>query len=165
MEGYVFQDCFVFFSRIFFAFGFLASWLFGFLASWLFGFSASWLLGFSASGLFGFLLVYAAFGGFLALAFWLWLFASPAFPVPLRFGFCGFSLVYAALGGFGFSHPLQFLSGLFGFGTRSLVFRFGFRIVSITSSSLFESSLLRTSCGGSLPPPPTHPLLFRLFAE
>ena len=34
---------------------------FGFLASWLFGFSASWL--------FGFLLVYAAFGGFLVLAF------------------------------------------------------------------------------------------------
>ena len=36
----------------------MASWLFGFLASWLFGFSASWF--------FGFLLVYAAFGGFLA---------------------------------------------------------------------------------------------------
>ena len=48
--------------------GFWASWLlgFGFLASWLLGFSASWLLGFWASRLFGFLLVYAAFGGFLA---------------------------------------------------------------------------------------------------
>ena len=46
--------------------GFLASWLLGFLASWLLGFSASWLLGFWASRLFGFLLVYAAFGGFLA---------------------------------------------------------------------------------------------------
>ena len=46
--------------------GFWASWLLGFLASWLLGFSASWLLGFWASRLFGFLLVYAAFGGFLA---------------------------------------------------------------------------------------------------
>ena len=46
--------------------GFLASWLLGFLASWLLGFSASWLLGFWASRFFGFLLVYAAFGGFLA---------------------------------------------------------------------------------------------------
>ena len=46
---------------------------------------AFWRLGFLASGLFGFLLVYAAFGGFLA-------FASSAFPVPLRqdaaFGGC-----------------------------------------------------------------------------
>ena len=46
--------------------GFSASRLLGFLASWLLGFSASWLLGFWASRLFGFLLVYAAFGGFLA---------------------------------------------------------------------------------------------------
>ena len=43
---------------------FVFFWLFGFLA---FGFLASWLFGFSASWLFGFLLVYAAFGGFLAL--------------------------------------------------------------------------------------------------
>ena len=45
-----------------------------------------------------------------------------------RFGFCGFSLVYAALGGFGFSHPLlfEFLSGLSGFCTLSVVFGFGF---------------------------------------
>ena len=71
---------FSFCLRIFFRFwllGFLASWLLGFWASWLFGllgfsasgllgFSASWLLGFWASRLFGFLLVYAAFGGFLA---------------------------------------------------------------------------------------------------
>ena len=93
--------------------GFLASWLVGFLASWLFGFLASWLFRLLASGLFGFLVVYAAFGGFLALAFrilcipssssaggalafafmrlsaafggfWrLWLFASSAFTVPL----------------------------------------------------------------------------------
>ena len=40
------------------------------MASWLLGFSASWLLGFLASRLLasGFLLVYGAFGGFLALA-------------------------------------------------------------------------------------------------
>ena len=43
---------------MFFAFGFLASWLLG-LASWL-GVLAFWFLGW----LFGFLLVYAAFGGF-----------------------------------------------------------------------------------------------------
>ena len=49
--------------------GFLASWLFGFLAFRLLGLLASWLFGFLASGLFGFLLVYAAFSGFLALAF------------------------------------------------------------------------------------------------
>ena len=48
----------VLFWDFFFA---LASWLLDFLASWPFGFSASWL--------FGFLLVYAAFGGFLALPF------------------------------------------------------------------------------------------------
>ena len=36
------------------------------LACWLLGF---WFLGFLASWLFGFLLVYAAFGGFVALAF------------------------------------------------------------------------------------------------
>ena len=72
--------------------------------------------------------------GFLAShpRFWrLWLFASSAFPVPLR------------------ALWLWFLAS---------------RIISITSSSLFESSLLRTSWGGR-PPPPTHPLLFSLFAE
>ena len=57
----------IYFMFFFIFFSLLASWLFGFLASWLLGFSAflaSWL-----SGLFGFLLVYAAVGGFLALAF------------------------------------------------------------------------------------------------
>ena len=100
---------------------------------WLFGFShplhSQFLFGRWRLGFCGFSLVYAAFGGFLAfrilcipssssaggvLAFaafrWFmrllvafWLFASSAFPVPLRqvaFGFCGFSLVYAASGGF-----------------------------------------------------------------
>ena len=103
-EGY-FRICFLLFFLIFFSL--LASWLLGFSASWLLGFWASWLLlgflafrllGFSASwlsGLFGFLLVYAAFA-FLAFR----LFASSAFPVPLRqvafwllrlfAGLCGF---------------------------------------------------------------------------
>ena len=94
-----------------------------FFRFWLLGFLASRLLGFSASGLFGFLLV--------LVVFWLWLFASSAFPVPLRqvaFYLFGFSLVCAAFGGFGFSNPLlsQFLSGLLGFCTLSLVFGFGF---------------------------------------
>ena len=68
---------------------------FGSMAS----FSASWLLGFLASCWFMRLLG----------AFWLWLFASSAFPVLLRqvaFWLCGFLLVYVALGGFGFSPPL-----------------------------------------------------------
>ena len=61
---------------------------FGFLAFRLFGLMASRLLGFSAFCWFMWLLV----------AFWL--FASSAFPVPLRrrwlFGFCSFCLVYVA---------------------------------------------------------------------
>ena len=107
----------------------------------VFSLLASWLRGFLAFGFLAFRLL-----GFLA--FWL----------------LGFLLVYAAFGGFGFSHPLlsQFLSGLFGFCTLSWFLDLASRIISITSSSLFESSLLRTSWGGS--PPPTHPL-FRLFAE
>ena len=77
-EGYLF---YVLFRVVFFSL--LAFWLLGFLASWLLGFLASWLFGFSASWLFVFLLVYAAFGGFLALAFRM-LFTSLAFPVPLQ---------------------------------------------------------------------------------
>ena len=60
--------------------GFWASWLFGFLASWLLGFLAFRLLGFSASGLLGF----SAFCWFMRLLVAFWLFASSAFPVPLR---------------------------------------------------------------------------------
>ena len=45
-----------------------------FFRCWLLGFLASWLLGFSACCWFMRLLV----------AFWLWLFASSAFPVPFR---------------------------------------------------------------------------------
>ena len=69
-EGYFVQDLF---SFSFFSFGFLAFRLLGFLASWLFGFLASRLLGFSASCWFM----------RLSVAFWLWLFASSAFPVLL----------------------------------------------------------------------------------
>ena len=130
--------CVCFFS----AFGFLASWLLGFLASWLLGFSASrllgflaswllgflafWLFGFPASGLFGFLLVYAAFGAFLALAFRiLCIPSSCSAGGVLAFAF---TRLLAAFGGFGFSHPLlsQFLFGFFGFCTLSFVFGFGF---------------------------------------
>ena len=75
----------------FFAFGFLASWLLGFLASWLLGFSASWLLGFLASWLLGF------------SASWLFGFSASGL-----FGFLALALS-------------QFLSGLFGFCTLSLV--------------------------------------------
>ena len=60
--------------------GFWASWLLGFLASWLLGFLAFRLLGFSASGLLGF----SAFCWFMRLLVAFWLFASFAFPVPLR---------------------------------------------------------------------------------
>ena len=55
---------------------------FSLLASWLLGFSASWLLGFLASRLLGFLA--ACWLMRLVVAFLLWLFASSAFPVPLR---------------------------------------------------------------------------------
>ena len=97
----------VFVEGVFFlAFGFLASLFFGFLA-------------------FRLLLVYAGFGGFLALAFRILCIPSSS---GRRFGFSGSSLVCAAVGGFGFSHTLlsQFLSGRFGFGTLSLIFGFGF---------------------------------------
>ena len=74
-----------------FAFGFLASWRLGFSASWLLGFLASRLLGFSASCWFMRLLV----------AFWLWLFASSAFPVPLRQVAFWLLRLFAVLCGFG----------------------------------------------------------------
>ena len=147
-------------------FGFLASWLLGFLAfrllgfsaSWFLGFSASWLLGFWASGLLGFLVSWLL--GFLAFRFsasgllgflvFCWfmrllvafgLFASSAFPIPLRqvafLPFCIFSLVCAA-------SALAFrIFGLFGYWFLDLAFR----IISITTT-LFESSLLRASWGG-----------------
>ena len=75
-EGIYF--CFLFFLL----FPLLAFWLLGFLAFRLLGFLAFRLLGFLASRLLGF----SAFCWFMQLlvAFSLWLFASFAFPVPLR---------------------------------------------------------------------------------
>ena len=122
-------------------FSLLDSCLFGFLASWLFGFLASWLLGFLACWWFTRLLV----------TFWLWLFASSAFPVQSRMclfaGLCGFWWLWL------------FASSAF---PVSLVLALAFRILSITSHSLVESSLRRTSWGA---PPKPPPQLFGLFAK
>ena len=112
-------------------FGFLASWLLGFLASWLLGFSAcwllgfwaSWLLGFWASGLFSFLLVYVAFGGFLA-------FRILCIPVPLRQVAFWLLRLFASLCGFGFSHP----SGFLAFAPFHWFLDLASRIMSITTT-------------------------------
>ena len=158
-RGIYFSVFFFFFS----AFGFLASWLLGFLASWLLGFlpswllvfSACWLLGFWASGLFGFL-------GFSAFCWFMRLLVAFGFSHPLhsqflfgwRFGFCGFWWLLAAL-------AFRILRAFLAFAPFHWFLDLASRIISITTT-LFESSLLRTSWGGT---PPTHPLLFRLFAE
>ena len=150
-----------------FVFPLLASWLLGFLASWLLGFSASWLFGFSASGLFGSLLVYAAFGGFLALAFRILCIPSSSS--------AGGVLAFAAFRWF-----LRLLAALafcvLAFAPFHWFLDLASRIMSITSSSLFfelpppatvwivckviaplfESTLLQTSWA---------PLLFRFLAE
>ena len=160
---------FVFFWGILFSL--LASWLLGFLASWLLGFLASWLLGFLAVQLLGFwasgLLGFSAFCWFMRLLVAFWLFASSAFPVPLRqmavlllrlllfAGLCGFWRLLAALA-FCILRAFWLLRPFIGFLDLAS------RIISITTTP-FESSLLRTSWRGN--PPPTHPLLFRLFAE
>ena len=114
----------------------LASWLVGFLA--FSGFSAFRLLGFLASWLFGFSASWLL--GFLAsrlLGFsascWFMLLCIPS----------------SSPGFLAFAPSIGFLD-------------LASRILS-TSSSLFESSLRRTSWGAS--PPPTHPRLCRLFAE
>ena len=144
--------------------GFLASWLFAFLASWLLGFLASWLLGFLASWLLGFLASWLL--GFLAswllgfLASWLLGFAASwllGFLASRLFGFLssrlqGFwafrlLLVYAVFGGFGFSHPSGFLDLL---------------PASSASPPPYLNDHLDIMRGT---PPPTHPLLCRLFAE
>ena len=82
----------------------------------------------------------------------------------LLVGLCGFWWLLAF--GFGFSHPLlsQFLSGLFGFCTLSLVLWIWLPASSASPVSLFESSLLRTSWGGLSPTPPP-PATFRFLAE
>ena len=117
------------------------------LASWPFGFLAFWLVGFSASGLFGFLLVYAAFGGFLALA-----------PLPSSssaggvLAFAAFRWFIRLLGALAFQILCGHSSSL-GFLAVAPFHWFldlASRIISITTSSNIM--------------PPTHPLLFRLFA-
>ena len=131
----------------------------------------------------------------LLVAFWLWLLASSAFPVPLRqvafwllrlfAGLCGF-------GGFGFSHPLlsQFLSGLFGFLHPFINFWLWLPASSpspvppylnhqtsckgfpppnppdcLQRFPLFALSLLQISLGGVAPSPRPPPLLFGFLAE
>ena len=124
--------------------GFLASWLLGFLASWLLGFSASWLIGFWACGLFSFLLVYVAFGGFLAFRILCIPSSSSAGGVLAFAAFRWFMRLLAAFGGFGFSHP----SGFLAFAPFHWFWDLASRIISITTT-LFEISLLRTSWGGT----------------
>ena len=114
------------FSYLFFAFRF-----------WLL---ASWLLGFSASCWFMRLLV----------AFWLWLFAVSAFPVPLRQVAFWLLRLFAGLCG---CCKLWLLA----FAPFHCFLDLASHIISITSSSLFES-LLRTSSGAS---PPLNPLLLQ----
>ena len=112
---------------------------------WLLGsFLASWLLGFLA---FRLLVGLCGFWWLFGFGFSHSLFLSGRW----LFGFCGFSLVYAGFGGFGFSHPLlsHFLLPSF------LAFApfLASHILSITSSSLIESSLLQTSWGGAAASP------------
>ena len=159
-RGIYFRCCFFALAWLF---GFLASWLFGFLASWLFGL-ASWLFGFLASWLLGFS---ASCAFVLLVAFWLWLFASSAFPVPLWLvafwllrlvaGLCGFWWLWL------FASLLSLLSGLFCFCPFHWFLALASRILSITSSSL--SIITSSNITGGGDPPPTPPLLFRLFAE
>ena len=134
----------------------LASWLFGFSASWLLGFSASWLLAF---WLLGFFLLLVGLRGF----WWLWLFASSAFPVPLRQ--VAFWLLRLCAGLCGFWKLWLFASSAFPVPLRAFWLLHWFldlasRIISITSSSLFESLLLRTSWEGAAPTPqpPRYPM-------
>ena len=171
---------FVFFG-IFFASGFLASWLLGFLASWLLGFSASWLLGFSASWLLGFLASWLF--GFLAS--WLLGFSASGLLGFLASWLLGFSASW--LLGFSASRLLGFLaSWLLGFLASWLLGFLAFRLFGFLASRLFArlcgfwwlfgfshplhsqflfgSGVFPTSWGG-LPPPPTPPLRFSFSAE
>ena len=119
-----------------------------------------WLLGFLA---FRFLVGFAAFGGFLALAFRILCIpsSSPA----------GGVLVFAAFRWFmrcWFLHPLlfQFLSGLFGFCTLSLVSGFGLPHPPASVLYIYVYVCLHVCMSvcmhffehhGEAPPPPTPP--------
>ena len=103
----------------------------------------AFILGHCFRSFFRFWLIgFLAFFGFLAS--WLLGFLL----VYAAFG--GF-LVYSAFGGFGFSHP----SGFLAFAPFHWFLDLASRIISITTT-IFESSLLRTSWGGNPPPQPTR---------
>ena len=128
-------------------FSFFVGRLLGFPASWLFGFLASWLFGFSASGLFGFLLVYPFGGAFRILCI------PSSSSAGGVLAFAVFRWFMRLLAAFCFrSSSLGFLA----FAPFHWFLDLASRIISITSSSLFESSLLRTSWGGASPPQPTR---------
>ena len=154
-RGIYFRNLFRFLSFfLFLFFSLLASWLLGCLASWLLGFLAFRLLGFSASGLLGF----SAFCWFMRLLVAFWLFASSAFPVPLRqvaFWLCGFSLVYVAFGSFW----RLWLFASFGFFWLLCPF-IGFWIWLPASSAspppYLNHHFFRSRGGGEPPPQPTR---------
>ena len=148
--------CFSAFFSVFFvfAFGFLSSWILGFLASWLLGFSASWLLGFSASWFLGFLAFcwfMWRFGGFFAWAFRILCIPSSSLAGGVL-AFAAFRCFMRLLVALAFrilcfpSSSPDFLA----FAPFHWFLDLASRIISITSSSLFESSLLRTSLGGEV---------------
>ena len=120
-------------------YGVFFKWLLGFLASWLFGFSAFGLLGFWR--LFGFGFSHRLHSQFL---FGRW-----------RFGVCGFSLAFAALAFRILCFPSS-SPGFLAFSPFHWFLDLASRIISTTSSSQKESSLLRTSLGGASPPQPTR---------
>ena len=139
-QVFILGCCFVFLF-------FLVLYLFfalGFLAFRILGFSASWLLGFRLLGFLAFLLVCAAFGVF----FWLWLFASSAFPVPPNLNHHFFE----HYGGGCCPPPPPPQPATFWIVCKDLI------------APPFESSLLQASwLGCRLPPNP--PLFFRFLAE
>ena len=109
--------------------------------------------------IFLFSLLASRFLGFRLLGFLaFWPLGFLAF--QLLVGLCGFWRLF----GFGFSYPLL-SPGFLAFAPFHWFLALAARILSIASSSLFESSLLRKLWGGAAAPPPPNPLLFRLFAE
>ena len=143
---------------MYFRFLFLVFFVNVFSASGLLGFSAFGLsaFGFSASGLFGFLLVYAAFGGFLALAFRILCIPSSSSPggILAFAAFRWFMRLLAALAFRILCFPSS--SRLFGFCTLSLVVGFGFP--HHQQHQLLPNWIITSSniMGGASPPQPTR---------
>ena len=113
------------------------------LAFRLLGFSPVWLLGFSSSCWFMRLLV----------AFWLWIFASSAFPL-WRFGFCGFSLLcdfctLLLVFGFGFPHPQRH---------KFLMFMFMYACMNVCLYVCTASNIIGK-------PPPNPPAAFYILSH